>query len=349
MRQSRLALLVLAHGSIPAGLVTAAHSPASLWTEADQRHWLSKQCDAVQQLSEKGVTFYPDDTKVFDHLVLNRTDNDVAPRVGHGDAPGRRVAMVFPWVNWGKGVVTLNEVPAFFKYWAQSAGLNAELIDFLLFTSPILEPSLADATRGIANIKIHVIDDFPKLYSSALGIPNLMVDGEMLKDLKPMHGLVYEEFLRGYSHWGFGGLDGLYGNLTRLLAPLLSRHEIVTLGAVDSPPLDSTNHLCKWGSLFVGQFTVLVNNARNRNLFERVAEYQNIIKAIRWRLGRRSGHTHVLFDEKLFDEKRVDRKATLVGQALPFRRSRTNLERWRTKISCGLAASCSFSTRRDRV
>ena len=88
-----------------------------------------------------------------------------------------------------------------------------------------------------------------------------------------MHGLVYEEFLRGYSHWGFGDLDVLYGNLTRFLAPLLSRHEIVTLGAVDSPPLDSTNHLCKWGSLFAGQFTVLVNNARNRNLFGRVAEY----------------------------------------------------------------------------
>ena len=52
MRQSRLALLVLAHGSVRAGLVTAAHSPESLWTEADQRHWLKKQCNAVQQLSE---------------------------------------------------------------------------------------------------------------------------------------------------------------------------------------------------------------------------------------------------------------------------------------------------------
>ena len=82
---------------------------------------------------------------MFDHLALNRTDNDAASRVGHGNAPGRRVAMVFPWVNWGKGVVTLNEVPAFFKYWAQSAGLSVELIDFLLFTSPVLEPSLADA------------------------------------------------------------------------------------------------------------------------------------------------------------------------------------------------------------
>jgi hypothetical protein len=58
---------------------------------------------------------------------------------------------------------------------------------------------------------IHAVDDFQLLYSRALNFPDLIIDGQTLKDLKPMHGLVYESYLKGYSHWGFGDLDLIYG------------------------------------------------------------------------------------------------------------------------------------------
>ena len=56
-----------------------------------------------------------------------------------------------------------------------------------------------------------------------LGIPVALPTTRHLCDLKPAYGRLFEEFLRGYDYWAFGDEDVLYGDLDRLLRPLLER------------------------------------------------------------------------------------------------------------------------------
>jgi len=178
---------------------------AGEWTSESQGRWVSTQCSLLQGYANgKGVAFYPDIDAAYD---ANRSS-------GVSPAPPlktNRIAMVYPWVNWGVGIPSETVIPAYFRYWIASAAMNVDLVDFLIFTSDILKPLLEEATRSVPNVIIHAVEDFRTLYSRALDFPELIIDGHTLKDLKPMHGLVYKDYLESYSHWGYGDLDLIYG------------------------------------------------------------------------------------------------------------------------------------------
>ena len=233
------------------GVSDCAAVSETQWDAEDQESWhRSHSCPRVKMMTDAGATFYPDSNKVFDPKVTAFSSESASC--------GYRLAMVFPWVDWGKtaaGVTSHDEVivPSYFRFWAESAGMNAGLVDFLVFTTPTLEPHYVAAAKGIPNVKIFVLQDIAAFYAERLGIPDLLVDGEVLKDLKPMHGFVFESYLTEYSHWGFGDIDLIYGDLSRFLLPLLDKKDIITIHASEKPPLDLTNglHLCKFVGLTV--------------------------------------------------------------------------------------------------
>ena len=291
MRRRRSLAVVIAAFAAPDACIGdtlgCGISPEMQWGADDQAEWLhSHSCPRVKMMADAGATYYPDSSKVFD---TKAAPIPAVPSCGH------RVAMVFTWADWGKtatGVVNYDEVvvPSYFRFWAESAGMNVGLVDFLIFTTPKLYPHYETAVEGIPNVKIFMLEDSndPKgddragianFYAERLDIPDLVIDGEVLKDLKPMHGLVFESYLTEYTHWGFGDIDLIYGDLSRFFTPLLGKHDIITIHASEKPPLGLTNglHLCKYGTLFAGQITVFKNNDYNRHLFEVIPDWKGVL------------------------------------------------------------------------
>lgn len=44
-----------------------------------------------------------------------------------------------------------------------------------------------------------------------------------LCDFKPTYGLVFQEYIKGYDYWGYCDCDVLFGNLDKLLTPILEK------------------------------------------------------------------------------------------------------------------------------
>ena len=60
--------------------------------------------------------------------------------------------------------------------------------------------------------------DMGSHYRARLNLSSsLRLTSQKIKDLKPMHGLVFRELLASYSHWAFGDVDVVYGSLKRFL------------------------------------------------------------------------------------------------------------------------------------
>lgn len=125
-----------------------------------------------------------------------------------------KIAIVIPF--FGK-------LPAIADYFFASAG-NALDLDILLLTDA------PPAAKLPANVKIHAftLAEFNDLATRRLGIPIQVRTPFKLCDFKPAYGVIFQEYLRNYEFWGFGDVDVIYGDVARLLGPLLDGHDIIS-------------------------------------------------------------------------------------------------------------------------
>ena len=129
---------------------------------------------------------------------------------------------------------------------------NQRTIDLLLL-SDARPPELPPNARHVEM----TLDQVRELATARLGTPVLLHRTRNLCDLKPAYGMVFEAFAREYEYWAFGDEDVLYGDLDRMLGPLLD-------GTVDLV-VPGTNSARMQGSL-QGHLTVVRNHPRTNEL-----------------------------------------------------------------------------------
>lgn len=114
------------------------------------------------------------------------------------------------------------------------------------------------------------------------GFPVSMETPYKLCDYKPSYGFLFEEYIKGYEYWGYCDCDLIFGNLDKMLTPLLEKG---------------------YDKLFAaGHLTIYKNNFENNRLF---------MKAYQGKLFYKEAFTTdkiYVFDEDCIGDKNPDRK-----------------------------------------
>jgi hypothetical protein len=103
------------------------------------------------------------------------------------------------------------------------------------------------------------LDDFNQLASASLDDLTISITNPYkLCDLKPAYGLIFQDYIRDYSHWAFGDLDLIYGRVFDLLPANWKDYDVLSFRE-------------EWIS---GSFSVFKNSSYINNLFRRSKSYK---------------------------------------------------------------------------
>jgi len=222
--------------------------------------------------------------------------------------PRFRLAVIVPWYNdTARNVSASTSLPASWPYWLASAATNAAIADFLLVHDPSVSPAIFGELPS--NVKSTVVPDLQGAFREVLrdtargnGGSNKLdgrkpanmamqdararlkdVDSQCIKGFKPLLGHAFAGLLVPYSHWAFGDVDVVYGDLRRFLTPSVLQRDVVSFR---QPNLCSRTSRTVWA----GQLTVFRNNAWARLLYRSVSGWRE-------QLGRCSSGSS-FFDER---------------------------------------------------
>jgi hypothetical protein len=93
-----------------------------------------------------------------------------------------------------------------FALWYESAKRNSD-VDFFIFSDDTPFDNPADNIKWIP----FTLQDFNALAVAKLGINFRITHPYKLCDFKPMYGVIFEDYLRGYEYWAYGDVDLIYG------------------------------------------------------------------------------------------------------------------------------------------
>ena len=190
-----------------------------------------------------------------------------------------RVHQAKPEMKAGADCKAFFTLPVSWPYWLASARCNSAIADFLIFHEPGLPTGFF---RGPgtelalpANVRAIEVANLTSLYQRQLGVSGLRLNPDKVKDFKPCIGHVFETYLSSYSHWAFGDVDVVYGDLRRFLTPKILEHDIITF---------RTDDLCAsmTKTLFAGQLTIFANNAWGRLLYRSAPLWERVANAERY-------------------------------------------------------------------
>lgn len=147
-----------------------------------------------------------------------------------------RVAFVIIWVG---------KLPNTFDIWFHSLTNNKEY-DFFLFTD-----QAASKKYNSENLFWNFIDikSLNILINSKLKYNFNLENAYKIADFKPMYGLLFEEHITQYTHWGYCDNDIIFGKISHFITP---------------------NLLENYDKLFYrGHFTIIKNNQNCNNLYSK--------------------------------------------------------------------------------
>lgn len=107
--------------------------------------------------------------------------------------------------------------PNYFQLFLNSCK-NLEYFDFLIFTDDkrdFIYPK--NVKREICDFKL-----VKNLASEKIDHRIILDRPQKLCDFKPTYGLLFEDYLVGYNYWGHCDIDMLFGNLDKLVYPILA-------------------------------------------------------------------------------------------------------------------------------
>lgn len=106
----------------------------------------------------------------------------------------------------------------YFPLFLQSCKINASY-NWLIFTDDMTHYAYPD------NVKVVYLtfDELKKLVASKLNIKISLDTPYKLCDFKPTYGLVFEDYISDYEYWGHCDSDVLFGNMEKILDPLLKQ------------------------------------------------------------------------------------------------------------------------------
>ena len=213
----------------------------------------------IERFRAKGSSFVPPRTGAAAALGGGTSERAAEPQEA-------RLAIVMVWT---KGVGETMHIPTFFSFWAASAAHNAGFADFFMFHQPgVRELFDAQLPSRPANVRYVEIPNLINLYRRKLNVSSPMTTS-IIKDLKPVIGLVFHKHLQRYTHWAFSDADVILGDLRRFLTPKVLAFDIVSV---------ISDHFCSraYKTLFAGQLTIFRNNEWTRYLFKEVPGWATI-------------------------------------------------------------------------
>lgn len=199
-------------------------------------------------------------------------DEDTGPKASPTDLnEGPRIAILIPFIG--------ESLPTYFPLFAHTAAGSASLIDFFIIHSGIpshLLPSLNEQkqypnvklidlqnTQRMANFLLRVTDNRQENleipYGELLHVLSQHIERYpyVLVEFKLAYGHIFQDFLSGYTHWGYSDLDIVFGDLPRWISrDELEDFDIVTYSFGDQDRL-----------YLRGQFTFLKNTNRLNQLW----------------------------------------------------------------------------------
>ncbi len=168
--------------------------------------------------------------------------------------------------------------PFWINYFLMSCKWNPT-VDWYLFTD-CGEPLVRSNNVHIIDM---TFDQYVELVSEQLNINFRPDKPYKLCDIKPMLGHIHEAWLKDYSHFAFGDLDVIYGNLRAYYTDqMLEKFKLIS-----TFPKRVSGHLC-----------IMQNTEEMRCLYQSVKGWRRLAES----------PSHCVFDEKHFSDLLVKRK-----------------------------------------
>lgn len=105
----------------------------------------------------------------------------------------------------------------YFGLFLKSCGKNTEY-NWLILTDD------KEKYNYPSNVKViySTFDEIKERFKNKIGLEISLPSPYKLCDFKPTYGLVFEEYIQEYEYWGHCDCDVIFGNLNKMLSPLLN-------------------------------------------------------------------------------------------------------------------------------
>jgi hypothetical protein len=175
----------------------------------------------------------------------------------------KRIILLMPY---------LGQWPEWFFVFLETCKYNRP-IDWLFFTD------CDDPGAAPSNVRfVHM--SFKEMHALAcrkIGRPVKLNHIRKICDLRLCYGKIFEEYIQGYDFWGFGDVDVVYGNLSRILEGEALSHDIISF---------HRDHLS-------GHLSLFKNNENTNTFYTRIKNFEAALEA----------EEYLFFDELLFPNR----------------------------------------------
>lgn len=98
-------------------------------------------------------------------------------------------------------------------------------------------------------------EDLKERIAQKMGFSYPLSHPQKLCDYKPVYGEIFDDYVKNYQYWGFCDIDCIYGDLDKLVAPLMEEH---------------------YDKIFnLGHLTLIKNDLANNKLYKKFINPQN--------------------------------------------------------------------------
>ncbi|MDR9828627.1 hypothetical protein RCJ22_23865, partial [Vibrio sp. FNV 38] len=161
----------------------------------------------------------------------------------------QKIAIVIPYFG---------QLPAYFNFYINSLK-NIPYIDILFYTDINITQEVPSNFKVISTS----LESLSRKIDSRLNIHSQINHPIKLCDFKPTYGDVFQHDLEPYSHWGFGDIDIIYGDITSFLPNNWQQKDIISF-------------LPNWLS---GSLCILKNSPEMCHLYQKSQHWQEILES----------------------------------------------------------------------
>jgi len=217
----------------------------------------------------------------FFHKSENRDASNYLPTLHKSQPNEHRLAIVIPFIGQGQ-----DSIPSYLELFCATAAGSAGLADFLIFHDGVFGANGAKRFNCPENVIFHSLESIEEFSKTLIRVMDRKPEDQLetggsrdklaeivatlirmhpyvMVEFKPAFGHIFEEYLKGYSHWGYADLDMMIGDLERWIsADEFNEYDIVTYGFGDQNRL-----------YLRGQFTFHRNDPEKVNQLWRGCDY----------------------------------------------------------------------------
>lgn len=155
---------------------------------------------------------------------------------------------------------------SYYEFWLRSCQANDDLVDWLIFTDDkkILKKFNSE---GRGNLKVYsfTLAEVKRLAEEKFGTAVALEHAYKLCDLRPMYGLIFEDYLHEYEFWGECDNDLIFGRMSHFLT---------------SKILASFDKILTRGHLTIYRNTPEVNNFfRQSERYDKIPSWRNVLSS----------------------------------------------------------------------